>query len=122
MSMNTLDHGKRTRSATEEDFDRVMEIDRLSFSAPWSHNFFKSSLFYLRRCSNLLHISLSPNAGKAISGQIFHACNGLTDGKNSIGLPATPNRLTPKAYSRINLGFLDNPKISDHSPNEGMTA
>ena len=44
MSMNTLDHGKRTRSATEEDFDRVMEIDRLSFSAPWSHNFFKSSM------------------------------------------------------------------------------
>ena len=44
MNVNTLDHGKRTRSATEEDFDRVMELDRLSFSAPWSHNFFKSSM------------------------------------------------------------------------------
>jgi ribosomal-protein-alanine N-acetyltransferase len=32
------------RSATEEDFDRVMEVDRLSFSAPWIYNFFKSSL------------------------------------------------------------------------------
>jgi ribosomal-protein-alanine N-acetyltransferase len=32
------------RSATEEDFDRVMEVDGLSFSAPWIYNFFKSSL------------------------------------------------------------------------------
>ncbi len=32
------------RSATENDFDKVMEIDRLSFSAPWSYNFFKSAL------------------------------------------------------------------------------
>ncbi len=32
------------RSATEEDFDRVMEIDRLSFSAPCIENFFKSAL------------------------------------------------------------------------------
>ena len=44
MSINTLDHGKSIRSATEEDFDRVMEIDRLSFSAPWIKNFFKSAL------------------------------------------------------------------------------
>ena len=44
MSVNTLDHGKSIRSATEEDFDRVMEIDRLSFSAPWIENFFKSAL------------------------------------------------------------------------------
>ncbi len=32
------------RSATEDDFDQVMEIDRLSFSAPWICNFFKSAL------------------------------------------------------------------------------
>ena len=44
MRVNMLDQGKSVRSATEEDFDRVLEIDRLSFSAPWSHNFFKSSL------------------------------------------------------------------------------
>ncbi len=44
MNVNTLDQGKSIRSATEADFDRVLEIDRLSFSAPWSHNFFKSSL------------------------------------------------------------------------------
>ena len=44
MNVNTLDHGKSIRSATEEDFDRVMEIDRLSFSAPWIENFFKSAL------------------------------------------------------------------------------
>ena len=34
----------KVRSATEEDFDRVMEVDRLSFSAPWIYNFFKSAL------------------------------------------------------------------------------
>jgi ribosomal-protein-alanine N-acetyltransferase len=32
------------RPATEEDFNRVLEIDRLSFSAPWIYNFFKSAL------------------------------------------------------------------------------
>jgi ribosomal-protein-alanine N-acetyltransferase len=43
MSVN-LDHGGNIRSATEEDFDRVLEIDRDSFSAPWIHNFFQSAL------------------------------------------------------------------------------
>jgi len=44
MSFDPLDHGKSIRSATEEDFDRVLEIDRHSFSAPWICNFFKSAL------------------------------------------------------------------------------
>ena len=44
MSVKALNHSTSTRSATEEDFDRILEIDRLSFSAPWSHNFFKSAL------------------------------------------------------------------------------
>jgi ribosomal-protein-alanine N-acetyltransferase len=44
MSVKPLDHGKSIRSATEKDFDRVMEIDRLSFSAPWTYNFFASAL------------------------------------------------------------------------------
>ena len=44
MNVNTLDHGKSIRSATEADFERILEVDRLSFSAPWSYNFFKSSL------------------------------------------------------------------------------
>jgi ribosomal-protein-alanine N-acetyltransferase len=44
MSVQALDHGKSIRSATENDFDQVMEIDRLSFSAPWTYNFFKSAL------------------------------------------------------------------------------
>jgi ribosomal-protein-alanine N-acetyltransferase len=44
MSANSLDHGEIIRSATEQDFDRVMEIDRLSFTDPWIYNFFKSSL------------------------------------------------------------------------------
>ena len=44
MSVNTPNHDKSIRSATENDFDQVMEVDRLSFSAPWSYNFFKSAL------------------------------------------------------------------------------
>ena len=44
MGVNILDHGSSIRSAREDDFDRVMEIDRHSFSAPWIHNFFKSAL------------------------------------------------------------------------------
>ena len=44
MNTNSLDQSKNIRSATENDFDQVMEIDRLSFSAPWIRNFFKSAL------------------------------------------------------------------------------
>ena len=44
MSANSQDHSEIIRSATEQDFDRVMEIDRLSFSDPWIYNYFKSSL------------------------------------------------------------------------------
>ncbi len=44
MNTNSLDQSKYIRSATEDDLDQVMEIDRLSFSAPWSDNFFKSAL------------------------------------------------------------------------------
>ena len=40
----SLDQGGNIRSATEEDFDRVLEIDRDSFSAPWIYNFFQSAL------------------------------------------------------------------------------
>ena len=44
MSVNAVDQGSNIRPATENDFDQVMEIDRLSFSAPWSYSFFKSAL------------------------------------------------------------------------------
>jgi ribosomal-protein-alanine N-acetyltransferase len=43
-NLTMLEQGINVRSATEEDFVRVMEIDRLSFSAPWIENFFKSAL------------------------------------------------------------------------------
>jgi ribosomal-protein-alanine N-acetyltransferase len=32
------------RSATEEDLDRVLEIDQLSFPTPWTHHCFKIAL------------------------------------------------------------------------------
>ena len=44
MNTTSLAQSKNIRSATENDFDQVMEIDRLSFSAPWIHNYFKSAL------------------------------------------------------------------------------
>ena len=44
MSGDVRDRGRSIRSATEEDFARIMEIDRHSFSAPWIYNFFKSAL------------------------------------------------------------------------------
>ena len=44
MRVDARDHGRNIRSATEEDFDKILEIDRHSFSAPWIHNFFKSAL------------------------------------------------------------------------------
>lgn len=44
MRVNTTDHGNGIRSATEEDFDRVLDIDSHSFSAPWIYNFFQSAL------------------------------------------------------------------------------
>ncbi|NIU83647.1 MAG: GNAT family N-acetyltransferase, partial [Candidatus Thorarchaeota archaeon] len=44
MSVNAVDQGRNIRPATENDFEQVMEIDRLSFSAPWSYNFFQSAL------------------------------------------------------------------------------
>lgn len=44
MSVRARDQGRSIRSATENDIDQVMEIDRLSFSAPWIYNFFQSAL------------------------------------------------------------------------------
>ena len=44
MNVNTLDQGNSIRSATEKDLDQVMEVERLSFSAPWTYNFFQSGL------------------------------------------------------------------------------
>jgi ribosomal-protein-alanine N-acetyltransferase len=35
------EHSMVIRSATEKDLDRVLEIDRLSFPAPWTHHCFK---------------------------------------------------------------------------------
>ena len=44
MSHSPIGSENSIRSATEEDFDRVLDIDQSSFSAPWIHNFFKSAL------------------------------------------------------------------------------
>ena len=34
MNVNALDHSNSIRSASEKDLDEVMEVERLSFSAP----------------------------------------------------------------------------------------
>lgn len=44
--MNDHSHDESTvvRSAFEKDIDEVLEIERLSFSAPWTYHYFKLSL------------------------------------------------------------------------------
>jgi len=41
MNVYASEHIPVIRSATEEDLDRVLEIDHLSFPTPWTHHCFK---------------------------------------------------------------------------------
>ena len=92
------------RSATEEDFDQVMEIDRLSFSAPWIYNFFKSALKdiflvleeeteiigYIITCvchdlekAVILRIAVHPDhRGKGAAGTLIKTCLDMLVQKN----------------------------------------
>ena len=104
MNVNTSDHGKSIRSATENDFDQVMEVDRRSFSAPWSYNFFKSALQdiflvfeketeiigYLITCvchdlekAVILRIAVHPDhRGKGAAGTLIRTCLDMLVQKN----------------------------------------
>ena len=44
MNAYAAGHSMTIRSATEEDLDRVLEIDQLSFPTPWTHHCLKISL------------------------------------------------------------------------------
>ena len=44
MNVTAAGHSMIIRSATENDLDRVLEIDRLSFPTPWTHHCFKITL------------------------------------------------------------------------------
>ena len=92
------------RSATEEDFDQVMEVDRLSFSAPWIYNFFKSALKdiflvleeeteiigYIITCvchdlekAVILRIAVHPDhRGKGAAGTLIKTCLDMLVQKN----------------------------------------
>jgi ribosomal-protein-alanine N-acetyltransferase len=92
------------RSATEEDFDKVMEVDRLSFSAPWIYNFFKSALDdiflvleeegevigYIITCvchdlekAVILRIAVHPDhRGKGAAGTLMRECLEMVKQKN----------------------------------------
>ena len=92
------------RSATEEDFDKVMEVDRLSFSAPWIYNFFKSALDdiflvleeegevigYIITCvchdlekAVILRIAVHPDhRGKGAAGTLIKTCLDMLVQKN----------------------------------------
>jgi ribosomal-protein-alanine N-acetyltransferase len=96
MNTNALEQSKNIRSATEKDFDRIMEIDRLSFSAPWIYNFFKSALKdiflvlekqgeiagYIITCvchdlekAVILRIAVHPDhRGKGVAGMLIRTC------------------------------------------------
>ena len=107
MSGDIQDHGRSIRSATEEDLDRILEIDHHSFSAPWIHNFFKSALDdiflvleregeiagYLISCvchdlekAVILRIAVHPDhRGKGIAKELLRRClDVLTERKISI--------------------------------------
>ena len=104
MSVNTPSHDKSIRPATEDDFDQVMEIDRLSFSAPWIYNFFKSALQdiflvleeeteiigYIITCvchdlekAVILRIAVHPkHRGKGAAGNLIRTCLDMLVQKN----------------------------------------
>ena len=107
MSGDIQDCCRSMRQATEEDFDRVLEIDRHSFSAPWIYNFFKSALKdiflvleeereiagYLIACvchdlekAVILRIAVHPDhRGKGIAKELLRRClDVLVDRKISI--------------------------------------
>jgi len=107
MSDDIKDHGKSIRPATEEDLDRILEIDHHSFSAPWIRNFFKSALDdiflvfekerqiagYLISCvchdlekAVILRIAVHPDhRGKGIAKELLRRClDVLVDRKISI--------------------------------------
>jgi ribosomal-protein-alanine N-acetyltransferase len=44
MNVTATECSMAVRSATEKDLERVLEIDRLSFPAPWTHHCFKLAL------------------------------------------------------------------------------
>jgi len=103
MSIDIRDHGS-IRSATEDDFDRVLDIDRHSFSAPWIHSFFKSALDdiflvfekereiagYLIACicfdlekAVILRIAVDPDhRGKGIAKALLRSCLDILVEKN----------------------------------------
>jgi ribosomal-protein-alanine N-acetyltransferase len=104
MSVNAVDQGSNIRPATENDFDQVMEIDRLSFSAPWIYNFFKSALQdiflvleadgeiigYIITCvchdlekAVILRIAVHPDhRGKGAAGTLIKTCLDMLVQKN----------------------------------------
>ena len=104
MNVDTLDHVRSIRSATEEDFDRVLDIDRHSFSAPWIYSFFKSALKniflvsekerevagYLIACichdlekAVILRIAVHPDhRGKGIAKELIRRCLDVLTGRN----------------------------------------
>ena len=104
MNTNLLDQSKNIRPVTENDFDQVMEIDRLSFSAPWIYNFFKSALSdiflvleqegevigYIITCvchdlekAVILRIAVHPDhRGKGAAGTLIRKCLDILVQKN----------------------------------------
>ena len=110
------------RSATEDDFDQVMEIDRLSFSAPWIYNFFKSALQdiflvleaegeiigYIITCvchdlekAVILRIAVHPDhRGKGAAGTLMRACLEILEQKN-IGVVELDVELVSRGAIRL---------------------
>ncbi len=121
-NLNMLEQSMNVRSATEDDFDKVMEIDRLSFSAPWIYNFFKSALKdiflvlekereiigYIITCvchdlekAVILRIAVHPDhRGKGAAGTLIRTCLDMLVQKN-IGVVELDVELVSRGAIRL---------------------
>jgi ribosomal-protein-alanine N-acetyltransferase len=117
-----LEHKMNVRSATEDDFEQVMEIDRLSFSAPWSYNFFESAVKdiflvlekereifgYVITCvchdlekAVILRIAVHPeHRGKGVARKLMRECLGILEQKN-IGVVELDVELVSRGAIRL---------------------
>ena len=125
MNVTAVGHSMIIRSVTENDLDRVLEIDRLSFPTPWTHHCFKITLKdiflvieqkeiigYIVAClcdlglrAELLRIAVHPDhRRKGIAKELIETMRQLLSKENveSVELEVnSANRSAVKLYEKI---------------------
>ncbi len=132
MNMHDSEHITAIRSATEEDLDRVVEIDQLSFPTPWTPHTFKIALKdiffvieqkeimgYLVACicdlgisAEILRIAVHPDhRGKGVAKELLEASLRIfsKDDIEEVGLKVnSANRSAVKLYEKFGLKITQN--------------